>query len=155
MNQVFSKFLSRIPVVGSEIRPLEVPIEDRMRTALKQLAYLTNNEKLMSLDPNSPLSFCCLSEEVIKRQTQTLEEHRKGRLLAFNPLGPDGRPVRKYVQCPRLCGSRRIRIDMLPFEGCLRRRMTTGSKAGRMDCQFLVRLQFKALPMIEANDFFF
>ena len=67
-----------------------------MKIALDRLAYLVpGKEVTKDLDPTSSLSYCCLSDEVVKQQQDLLDRANRERLSAFSPLGPDGRPLRK------------------------------------------------------------
>ncbi|TFK29269.1 alpha/beta-hydrolase [Coprinopsis marcescibilis] len=95
-NQVLVKFLSRLPLSRSDIVPPKRSIYERMKIALDRLAYLVPGKDVnRDLDPTSPLSYSCLSDEVVKLQMDILDRANRGRLSAFNPLGPDGRPLRK------------------------------------------------------------
>lgn len=97
VNQVFSKFLSRLPHSRSDLVASKMPISERMSYALETLAELMGDSSISSRDPLSSMSFSCLSPQVIKGQTEALETYRKGALTAFSPVGEDGRPHRKYV----------------------------------------------------------
>lgn len=95
-NQVFAKFLSRLPHTRSDLTPPSMSKEARMKLALSELADIMEDPTIASRDPLSSLSFSCLPPEVAKTQTECLAQHRKGLGKAFSPLGPDGRPIRKY-----------------------------------------------------------
>ena len=95
-NQVFVKFVSRLPPARSDLLPPETSRLERMKIALASLADIAGNPKITSRDPLSSLSFSCLPPDVVERQTKALREYRKGLHRAFNPCGPDGRPLRKY-----------------------------------------------------------
>jgi len=95
-NQVFVKFISRLPPVRSDLLPPETSRLERMNTALANLAAIAGNPKMTSRDPLSSLSFSCLPADVVERQTLALREYKKGLHRAFNPCGPDGRPLRMY-----------------------------------------------------------
>jgi hypothetical protein len=44
------------------------------------------------------LSFSCLAPEVVASQTDTLSFYKKGLAHLFSPVGPDGRPFRKFSE---------------------------------------------------------
>lgn len=94
-NQVIAKFLARLPPSRTEIRPPSVPLVSVMRRALKRLSDFMDDDSIAERDPYSSLSFCCLLPSAIADQTESLQVFGKGQLLAFNPLGPHGRPIRK------------------------------------------------------------
>ncbi|RDB20549.1 hypothetical protein Hypma_012458 [Hypsizygus marmoreus] len=95
-NQVFTKFLSRLPHQRSDLIPPRMQRADRMKIALSNLADITGDSSIASRDPLSSLSFCCLPPEVIQSQTDSLEQYRIGIREAFSPVGHDGKPVRKF-----------------------------------------------------------
>ncbi|CAK5262666.1 unnamed protein product [Mycena citricolor] len=100
VNQVYTKFISRLPHVESDFPASIRPVEDRMREALVTLETITG-DNLRTRDPMSSLSFSCLSEEIVQRQSQALEAYKRGQSTAFLPLGPTGRPIRRYSERPR------------------------------------------------------
>ncbi|KAJ6627415.1 alpha/beta-hydrolase [Mycena sp. CBHHK59/15] len=100
VNQVFVKFVSRLPRVGSERVIPTLTVEERMKEALATLETLTGDASVRSRDPNSSLSFCCLSDDLIHQQTDSLVAYRKGESLSYSPLAPNGRPIRKYSERP-------------------------------------------------------
>lgn len=97
MNQVFLKFLSRQPPATSEFARPEVPLATRMRSALAKLAHFRGDPSIAERTSLTPLSFSCTTAEVQKSQDETYQTYAKGERSAFSPLGPDGRPMRKYV----------------------------------------------------------
>ncbi|KAJ7179524.1 Alpha/Beta hydrolase protein [Mycena filopes] len=101
VNQVYVKFVSRLPRVRSDPAVPSLPTEDRMREALAMLETLTNTPGLHARDPRSSLSFCCLPDDIVQSQTEGLAAYRKGQALAYLPLGPTGKPVRRYSERPR------------------------------------------------------
>jgi hypothetical protein len=101
-NQVFAKFISRLPHKRSEPPHPHTPKPERMKAALFALAKIMGDESIANRDPLSSLSFCCLSTDVVNSQMDTLAQFRKRLKNAFSPLGPDGRPLRRYIY-PRLC----------------------------------------------------
>ncbi|KAJ7229042.1 Alpha/Beta hydrolase protein [Mycena pura] len=101
VNQVYAKFVSRLPRARSDRTTPTRSVEERMRDALGTLELITGDSSLRTRDPMSSLSFCCLAEGVIRQQTDALVAYRKGQTLAFTPLGPYGRPVRRYSDRPR------------------------------------------------------
>lgn len=96
-NQVFAKFLSRLPHTRSDLIPPRVSKEERMRAALSTLADIAQDPSIANRDPLSSMSFSCLSPEIVKNQAESLKQYRKGLDTAYSPLGSDGRPLRKYV----------------------------------------------------------
>ncbi|KAF5388219.1 hypothetical protein D9615_000056 [Tricholomella constricta] len=97
-NKVFTNFLSRLPPMRSELLPPETNKTERMKAALGTLAEIIGDASIALRNPSSSLSFCCLPQDVVKRQADTLKQYRKGIHTAFSPVGPDGRPVRKYSE---------------------------------------------------------
>ncbi|KAF9268306.1 alpha/beta-hydrolase [Marasmius fiardii PR-910] len=97
-NQVYCKFLARLPRCKSDIRKPIQSTEERMTIALEKLAELTGDSSTSSRSPESSLSFSCLPNDVVKGQTEALELYKKGEEDAFDPTGPDGRPIRKYSE---------------------------------------------------------
>jgi hypothetical protein len=95
VNQVLTKFLSRLPRTCSEIRPPETSTKDNMTAALNRLSELMGDPTIATRDPTSSLSFSCLSSEVIQSQKDAVDFYGKDEWKAFSPLGPDGRPIRK------------------------------------------------------------
>ncbi|KAF9076617.1 Alpha/Beta hydrolase protein [Rhodocollybia butyracea] len=95
-NQVFSKFVSRLPHHRSDLIPSSTSKEERMALALSKLGQLTNDSSIASRDPASPMSFSCLTPESVQGQNESLELYRKGEAAAFDPCGPDGRPIRRF-----------------------------------------------------------
>ncbi|KAJ7762816.1 Alpha/Beta hydrolase protein [Mycena maculata] len=100
VNQVYVKFVSRLPRVGPESPTKGLTTEERMRDALGTLESITGDGAFRTRDPLSSLSFCCLSDEVVRQQTDRLTAYRKGQTLAYLPLGPTGRPIRRYSERP-------------------------------------------------------
>lgn len=68
-----------------------------MKQALQKLAEIMGDPKIAERNPLSSLSFSCLAPEVVKSQSDSLAFYRKGLDRAYLPLGPDGRPIRRYV----------------------------------------------------------
>ncbi|KAF9481994.1 alpha/beta-hydrolase [Pholiota conissans] len=98
VNNVFYKFLTRLPHRRSDLVEPESSIRDRMKMALGSLAEIMEDPDMASLDPLCSLSFCCLTPEVIKGQTDLLKHYSKDIGTALNPMGVEneGRPLRKY-----------------------------------------------------------
>ena len=65
--------------------------------ALNMLAEFKDDPKISDRDPLSPLSFCCVTDEVCKSQHELYHMYSEGAQNALSPLAPDGRPLRKYV----------------------------------------------------------
>ncbi|KAJ6567283.1 Alpha/Beta hydrolase protein [Mycena vulgaris] len=101
VNQVYVKFVSRLPRVRSDRATPTMTVEERMKDALGTLEMITGDSSVRARDPLSSLSFCCLSDEVIQQQTEGLAAYRKGQTLAYLPLNPAGRPIRRYSERPR------------------------------------------------------
>ncbi|KAJ7638448.1 Alpha/Beta hydrolase protein [Roridomyces roridus] len=103
VNQVYVKFVTRLPPpVPPSSTPAPMPTtEERMRRALSRLEEITGNSALRSRDPLSSLSFSCLSEDIVKQQTEGLAAYSRGQTLAYLPLGPTGRPIRRYSERPQ------------------------------------------------------
>ncbi|KAH9894169.1 Alpha/Beta hydrolase protein [Cubamyces lactineus] len=98
VNQVLNKFLTRQPAARSDLDPPAIPLADRMRMALAQLAEWQDDPSMADQDPFSPLSFSCVTEEVKKSQEELYAIYQEGVQTAFSPLAPDGRPLRKYSE---------------------------------------------------------
>lgn len=97
MVQTFTKFLQRHPHVRTELQGPRIPIETRMAAALDTLADLGTNPAIAERNPMSSLSFSLVSSETEASQNNKLKAFHRGQNTAFSPLGPDGRPVRRYV----------------------------------------------------------
>ncbi|TFK43302.1 Alpha/Beta hydrolase protein [Crucibulum laeve] len=100
-NQVFARFLSRLPKVRSELVPPAVKVKDRMQTALELLAEITGDSSYASRDPMSSLSFSCLPDDLAQSQLELLQHYCKAREHAFCPLDEEGKPLRKYSDSKR------------------------------------------------------
>ncbi|KAI0676767.1 Alpha/Beta hydrolase protein [Trametes maxima] len=98
VNQVLNKFLTRQPPSRSDLDPPAIPLADRMRMALAQLAEWREDASIADQDPLSPLSFSCVTDEVRKSQDELYAIYQDGVQTAFSPLAPDGRPLRKYSE---------------------------------------------------------
>lgn len=66
-----------------------------MAAALSKLAQLTGDPSVALRDPFSSLSFSCLTPDVVQGQSESLTLYRKGEWAAFEPCGPNGRPIRR------------------------------------------------------------
>ncbi|KAK7471117.1 hypothetical protein VKT23_002531 [Stygiomarasmius scandens] len=97
-NQVFAKFVSRFKFDDVAMKPISKPVEERMAEALVKLSELTGDSAIASRNPTSSLSFSCLTLDAVKGQTDSLELYRKGQSNAFNPILPDGTPIRRYSE---------------------------------------------------------
>lgn len=95
VNQVFVKFLSRLPRARSDIRRPEISTQDRMTSALLKLSELMGDPAIAERNPLSSMSFSCLAPDVAKSQLETVTFFGIDQWKAFSPLGPDGRPLRK------------------------------------------------------------
>lgn len=98
VNNVFYKFLKRLPHHRSDLVQPESSIRERMRMALGNLAEITGDPDMASLDPLCSLSFCCLTPEVVKGQSDLLKHYSNEVRVALNPslIENEGRPLRKY-----------------------------------------------------------
>lgn len=101
VNKTFAKFLSALGHTPLEKTPYE-PYEDTMRRALERLASLFNmapKAKADFLERNAaaPMSFSMTGPEAAHKKTIKIHKSAKDQEQAPNPLGPDGRPVRKSV----------------------------------------------------------
>jgi len=97
-NQVFTKFVSRLPHHRSDLAPSPISKEERMTVALSKLAQLAGDSSIALRDPLSPLSFSCLPPDVVQGQTESLTLYRKGEWTAFDPCGLDGKAVRRFSE---------------------------------------------------------
>lgn len=95
VNQVFVKFLSRLPHAGTDLVCPAIPIAERMKTALSRLAGIAGDASIVHRDPISSLSFSCVSPEVRANQLESLRFYAKDLHNTFSPLDVNGRPQRK------------------------------------------------------------
>ncbi|KAI0786446.1 alpha/beta-hydrolase [Abortiporus biennis] len=98
VNQVFAKFLGRQPEVKSTPKPQRLTLSEFMSSALAKMAQFKHDSSYHHRDPTSPTSFSCVSTELGKIQEERILSYAKGERTAFSPLGPDGRPVRKFSE---------------------------------------------------------
>ncbi|KAH9943003.1 alpha/beta-hydrolase [Epithele typhae] len=98
VNQVLNKFLTRQQSARSDLFAPEIPLLERMQMALDLLAEFRDDPSISERDASSPLSFCCVTEEVRKSQEDLYSLYREGEQNALSPLAPDGRPLRKYSE---------------------------------------------------------
>lgn len=129
VNQVIAKFLSRFPHRRSDLVPPALSVKARMTTALQNLAKVSSNESIATRDPLSSLSFSCLPKDIVKTQEELITQYARNRHQAFSPLGPDGKPLRKYANQPL--------INITDFDlvtDFLKEEKNIGSKARRTDC---------------------
>ncbi|KAI5124806.1 hypothetical protein M0805_005438 [Coniferiporia weirii] len=99
VNRVFAEFLSRQPHVPTTLR-MVTPAErqERMQEALYRLAELMEDASIAERDPSSPLSFSCVTPEVLQSQSDVLSHQMLKEREAFSPLGMDGRPCRRFSE---------------------------------------------------------
>ena len=71
-----------------------------MTSGLKRLARLKGDQDVLQRDPCSSLSFSCATDDIVKNQEEMMAKYVEGQQQAFSPLGPDGRPIRKWVHLP-------------------------------------------------------
>lgn len=98
VNQVIAKFLSRFPRRRSDLVPPALSVEVRMTVALQNLARVFSNGSIGTRDPLSSLSFSCLPKDIVKAQEELITQYARNRHQAFSPLGPDGKPLRKFSE---------------------------------------------------------
>jgi hypothetical protein len=96
VNQVFAKFLSRLPHAGTDLVRPGMPIAERMKTALSRLAGIAGDASIALRDSGSSLSFSCVTPEVQKNQLKSLRFYAKDLHKTFSPLDVHGRPQRKF-----------------------------------------------------------
>ena len=68
-----------------------------MRAGLERLAAFVGDRSIADRDPRSAMSFSTVGPEVLKSQTEMLAHYSQGEDGVFSPLGPDGRPLRRWV----------------------------------------------------------
>lgn len=95
VNNVFVKFLSRLPHHRSDIISPRLPIEERMNMALQTLSEITDKDTTSS-DPMSSMSFSCLKEDLVTSQTELINHYNKGTSTALAPNIHDG--TRRFSQ---------------------------------------------------------
>lgn len=97
-NQVFAKFLGRLPLSRSDLVPPEMPRAERMKIALTCLAETMADADMAFRDPLSSLSFSCLPPETIQRQTEALYNYKKeiATCRSFAICGPDEHSLLRY-----------------------------------------------------------
>lgn len=99
INRVFAEFLSRLKPHARSPSVLDPKTPDyrreRMEDALEQLAEFVGDASIADRDPCSPLSFSCVSPEVLQSQEDAIRRQQQDEHLAFSPLGMDGRPLRR------------------------------------------------------------
>src|ERR1700722_3614715 len=127
-NQVFVKFISRLkPRARSDIVPPKVHQEDRMKEALARLAEFIGEPSIATRDPNSSLSFSCVTYETSKSQMEILWLYGTDETMGFSPLQPDGRPLRKYGPHFLLLEPRNIICSLYFLKGSRTESINTGS----------------------------
>ena len=96
VNRIYAEFLSRQPHAPSRIE-VQHPFarRDRMSEALTRLSEFMSDSSITERNPCSPLSFSCVSPEVLQSQTEAMQRHQQKQEHALSPLGYDGRPLRK------------------------------------------------------------
>lgn len=100
VNKSLSTFLSVQPA-ADPAQTGEVygrPLKDFMQTALQRLADMKGDIAIANRDPLSPLSFSCVSQETQKNQEEMMKKYISGQQMAFSPLSPCGRPMRKFSE---------------------------------------------------------
>ena len=97
VNRLFYMFLSRQKAQTSHF-VCRTPIErrERMKAALKSLSEFVEDPAIATRDPDSALSFSCVTPEVFDSQSAQIEKQRLKENEALSPLGLDGRPLRRY-----------------------------------------------------------
>ncbi|KAK0467900.1 Alpha/Beta hydrolase protein [Desarmillaria tabescens] len=97
-NQVFAKFMTQQPRLRSDIIPPATSVAERMAMALDKLAEFTNDSSFRARNPTSSLSFSCLTPDVVRSQTESLALYSENLHNAYSPVGPNGRPYRRYSE---------------------------------------------------------
>ncbi|KAL0949803.1 hypothetical protein HGRIS_009839 [Hohenbuehelia grisea] len=136
-NQVFMKFLSRLPPARSDFLPLSMPTRDRMHQALFVLSQITGDRSATLRDPMSSLSFSCVSPDVLRRQEAMLVQYGLLESYAFSPLDRDGFAPSRYAPNTNMYSSLltdTVHSDILGAS----KRPSTGSTAAKTDTPTLV-----------------
>lgn len=97
-NQVFWKFMNRLPPSRSDPYRPELCLVEYMRQALERLAAFADEAAIATRDPRSPMSFSRVTKPVEESQMENISTVAKGQRFALSPLGADGRPMRKYTE---------------------------------------------------------
>jgi hypothetical protein len=95
VNQTFYKFIERLPKARSDLKPPDPSTPLRMELALKRLAELMDDDKMVQRNYMSALSFSCVTPDIMAMQYDMIREYRRGMSDVLSPVGPDGRPYRK------------------------------------------------------------
>ncbi|EKM59592.1 uncharacterized protein PHACADRAFT_250189 [Phanerochaete carnosa HHB-10118-sp] len=74
------------------------PLWEFMLAGLQRLADMKGDPTIANRDPLSPLSFSCVSPDTQKSQEEMVAKYISGQQAAFSPLGPDGRPMRRFSE---------------------------------------------------------
>ncbi|THH33739.1 hypothetical protein EUX98_g470 [Antrodiella citrinella] len=98
VNKVFTNFLTRLPAARSDLTEPAVSLSEAMHAALVRLGEFAGDPEVEKRDPQSPLSFSRVTEEVRKSQEDTFKAYEKDQRHAFSPLTRDGRPIRKFSE---------------------------------------------------------
>ncbi|KAL5527782.1 hypothetical protein ACEPAG_6583 [Sanghuangporus baumii] len=101
VNRVVAEFLSRQTRPHVSSRPQSIPAakrRERLQEALMRLSELMDDASIATRDPSSPLSFSCVTPEVLQSQNDVLRRQMLDEHLAFSPLGMDGRPRRRFSE---------------------------------------------------------
>ncbi|KAF4619957.1 hypothetical protein D9613_005443 [Agrocybe pediades] len=93
VNNCLLKFIARLKPCSSNIVPPKMSLEDRMQLALYTMADVTGTRISSSLNPASPMSFSCVSGELLKRQRDMLDAYKRDLDRAFSPSEDDWRRV--------------------------------------------------------------
>lgn len=110
-----------------------------MRAGLERLAAFVGDRSIADRDPRSPMSFSTVGPEVLKSQTEMLAHYSQGEDGVFSPLGPDGRPLRRWVGL-FVEGEVDANEDFAEYPSAS---ASIGSTAKRMDCHMPVRILWK------------
>jgi len=71
---------------------------ERSRAALKTLSELTEDPSIALRDPDSAVSYSCVTTEVRDSQLAQHKREQEKEHEALSPLGLDGRPLRRYSE---------------------------------------------------------
>ena len=112
-----------------------------MRAGLERLAAFVGDRSIADRDPRSAMSFSTVGPEVLKSQTEMLAHYSQGEDGVFSPLGPDGRPLRRWVG---FIVERELHTDEILVE-YPSASASIGSTARRMGCLMLVWMPARTL----------
>ncbi|KIP09848.1 hypothetical protein PHLGIDRAFT_34214 [Phlebiopsis gigantea 11061_1 CR5-6] len=104
VNKSLFSFLSAQPRPGSSEdraanqRIYAIPHREFMAAGLRRLAHLKGDAEIKDRNPCSSLSFSCATDDIVRNQEEMMAKYVEGQQQSFSPLGPDGRPIRKFSE---------------------------------------------------------